>query len=158
MQQISRRNSSTSAPVTVDAAACCVPECDRDAEQDSPFPICLPHARTAFAFYVRHTEDIDDSRPVKPVRPIREKVGRVYFIRRGEMVKIGWSQAPERRLSSLNGDALLYHTVGTMRDEALLHRAFEVYRVPNMGREWFWLNDDLAGFIELLRNYRAEVA
>ena len=71
--------------------------------------------------------------------PFDKKNGQIYFIRNGDLVKIGFSINPKARLRDLqtsNGNTLelLHVTSGTRSDEASLHRRFKAHR--RIG-EWF---------------------
>ena len=146
------------ADVTPDATACIVDDCVNDADPDAPFPICLFHVRDAFAYYAVHAADATQPRETSRIKPVlrkSEKIGRVYFIRRGDLIKIGWSQDVDRRIKQLDGDALLHDQPGTMHDEHLLHEAFADLLEPSLGREWFHEAPKLTAFIALLHNEAA---
>lgn len=76
----------------------------------------------------------------------------VYFARRGNEVKIGYTGAsPISRVSSLQTGCpdkiTLYHVLpkGTVYFETELHRKFRQYRIRG---EWFSLSPDIVRFVE----------
>lgn len=71
--------------------------------------------------------------------------GYVYFIKRGSLVKIGWSRNPEKRCAQLGGGGALLATMpGYMADEKAMHRRFDQLRVEG---EWFAYTPALARYI-----------
>lgn len=75
--------------------------------------------------------------------------GRVYFITDGELIKIGYSGAPEVRLSDLQTHSgreleILKTIPGTYEDERRLHTQFSHLRVRG---EWFQSDPELLDFI-----------
>ncbi|MFJ4418262.1 hypothetical protein [Streptomyces sp. NPDC088925] len=71
----------------------------------------------------------------------------VYFMRREKLIKIGYSNSPERRASQL-GAKILVTVPGGPEQERAFH---VVYRALNAGGEWFEPGPDLIGTINLLR-------
>lgn len=68
--------------------------------------------------------------------------GFIYAIASDDLVKIGWSKDPWRRLVKLRSDnagecAMLGVVPGTQADEAALHREFDAYRVRGEWFEWW---------------------
>jgi hypothetical protein len=135
--------------------ACSLPDCEKFCEPDAPMPVCLYHAKLLYAYFAQHLSEVAEEphRPAKPIKPRNERVGRVYFIRRRELIKIGWSSNPKQRLSDLDGDALLFHVTGTMKDEAALHRKFAAHQAPEagLGSEWFHDGPEIRDYIAQLR-------
>lgn len=76
--------------------------------------------------------------------------GRVYFIKSGDLVKIGYTTNVDRRLRGLQTgsphklEILLTHP-GSRRDEQLCHEQFAHLRVQG---EWFRYSDDLLAYLE----------
>lgn len=75
--------------------------------------------------------------------------GRVYFITDGELIKIGYSGAPEARLNDLQTHSgreleILKTIPGTYEDEKRLHTQFGHLRVRG---EWFQSDPELLDFI-----------
>jgi hypothetical protein len=72
---------------------------------------------------------------------------RVYFVRNGDRVKIGYSTNLRGRLDALylRPDAVLLLLVGGKDLEGALHRHFAGYRVPNT--EWFRYTKEIKAYI-----------
>jgi len=75
--------------------------------------------------------------------------GFIYAIASDDLVKIGWSKDPWRRLVKLRSDnagecAMLGIVPGTQADECALHRRFAGYRVRG---EWFEYWGPVSDFI-----------
>lgn len=82
-------------------------------------------------------------------KPTRDRSSRVYFIRSGDHVKIGFSRNPEARMESLraglaHAPVLLGHTEAMMQDERRLHKKFNHIRKHG---EWFDATPELLNFI-----------
>lgn len=82
--------------------------------------------------------------------PKPEPCSRVYFFICGDLVKIGKSVDPWRRLREVNNGSpheIFYcgSIAGWTREEQLLHHIFKSYRVRG---EWFKINKFLHEFIE----------
>lgn len=93
--------------------------------------------------------------PTAISRPARQRVvmpnGFVYYVRLGQLVKIGFSTNVEQRLKSFRTThadiALLATEAGTARTERRRHAAFDAYRVRG---ELFTLGPELAAHISRL--------
>lgn len=94
--------------------------------------------------------------PIKPIlaapRPPRKMHGkpRVYFVQCGELVKIGTTKNPKRRVSALQiGNPsslnLIFHIPGDVTVEKSLHERFSAYRKSG---EWFRVTGELRAFID----------
>lgn len=87
-------------------------------------------------------------------RPHHEMtMGHVYFISRGDAIKIGFSSTPVRRMTNLQHQQtemleLLATAPGTMRHERSLHEKFEHLAI---GGEWFRPEQGLLDFIDHVR-------
>lgn len=138
-----------------EATMCVIPDCDHALEADAVIPICLHHAKVAFAYYSAHLDDDLELavHEAKPKLPFREQVGRVYFVRIGDVIKIGWSSNLPKRFKALQGDALLYSHPGTMQDERATHALFSHLLIR--GHEWFRSAPELLDFIADLRSRAA---
>jgi hypothetical protein len=128
-------------------------DCTAPPDLDSPVALCQDHGMAVFASYLGRLPERVAS--VRPVETQRSRTGWVYFFRRGEMVKIGWSGNVERRADTLHADAVLHAQPGTMQDERRLHAAFQHLRIESMGREWFRAERDLLSFIYRLKTEAA---
>lgn len=133
------------------ADTCLDPECDEEPEADAPLPLCLAHIRLAFAYYLRHAED-DHSATGRDAYELDKTNGWVYFIRVGDLIKIGWTRTPKTRFRSLQPDAVLHYEPGTRLQEQQLHMAFVHLLVPERGREYFRAGSDLVAFINKLHS------
>lgn len=90
--------------------------------------------------------------PDLPLPPIAPRDGYVYFIQCGEFVKIGFSQDPRSRKSSLETSMpykleFIGLMVGSIATERKLHREHKVRRHNG---EWFRLDDELRAEIARL--------
>lgn len=75
--------------------------------------------------------------------------GYVYYLRLGDMVKIGWSRRPSQRISVFGPAAIrLGVEAGSTITEAERHRQFAAHRVAG---EWFRWCDELAAHIATLQ-------
>lgn len=96
-----------------------------------------------------------DARPPRPApEPSKAKDadqdGYVYFMKAGNVVKIGFTTNPRARLHSLQtgcaDPAIIVKIVeGTRRKERYFHKRFEIYRLKG---EWFDLRGMLAKYLE----------
>jgi hypothetical protein len=133
--------------------ACLVDDCEARPDRDSPVALCSTHGMAVFASYLGRMPE-----RVSGVRPSTEQPGShgfVYFFRRGQLIKIGWSANPETRADALRVDAILHVQPGSRQDEAQLHAAFAHLLVPEQGREWFKSEPDLLSFILRLKTQAA---
>ncbi|TFV99068.1 GIY-YIG nuclease family protein [Orlajensenia leifsoniae] len=90
----------------------------------------------------RHGESPDGEFP-----PPRLDV--VYYIRFGELIKIGTSANPRRRIASLPHDEVLAFERGDRRLEQRRHAQFASQQVN--GGEWFHTHDALLQHIDIVR-------
>ncbi len=77
-------------------------------------------------------------------------MGKIYFIRCNEFVKIGWAYDPMKRRNLLQrGSPYILELIGTIdavqTQEAAVHRHFAADRVRG---EWFRMTPELAAFID----------
>lgn len=84
---------------------------------------------------------------LSPERRVQAKPTWVYFMRREVLIKIGYSNDPDRRAVAL-GATLLAKMSGDSKSESLLHRKFQHLWVHG---EWFRPGGDLIAFINHLR-------
>lgn len=80
--------------------------------------------------------------------------GWVYFLRAGDLIKIGHSREPKARMLTLRGASpvgldLLHIEPGPVSKERALHRRFN--RLRSHG-EWFRADYDLLAHIDLLKD------
>ena len=74
----------------------------------------------------------------------------IYFVRSGDLVKIGYASSVEKRIPTLrtsnpNAIVVLGAMTGDMEAERALHERFAKHRVRG---EWFVLCDEIVGFIQ----------
>lgn len=73
----------------------------------------------------------------------------VYYIRKGDQLKIGHTHYLANRMTTLRPDALLAMEPGPTRLEFQRHRQFSAYGVPGKN-EWYWPAPELLDFIRSL--------
>jgi hypothetical protein len=76
----------------------------------------------------------------------------VYYLRRNDLIKIGWSGNLKARMRALRPDELLAVEPGCMHIETGRHHQFAEYRLPSGpdGDEWFRPAPELTAHIELI--------
>lgn len=94
--------------------------------------------------------------PAEPIKKPRKKPCFVYFIRDGEMVKIGRSTAPVSRMLSLaGGNGRQLEMLGTMpgdhKREKALHRRFARHHIKG---EWFHLAAPILEYMSEIKRKR----
>jgi hypothetical protein len=92
-------------------------------------------------------EHLDQAGKIKNVVASNAAPGFIYFLKQGSLVKIGWSQDPDRRSQQLGGGSVLATMPGYMADERALHDRFDLLRVEG---EWFAYTPALARYISAL--------
>lgn len=143
-------NSALRAERDHDRNICSAPDCATRSFPGAPWPICPTHLRQVYEF-ARPIVDLrlQGHLPTPATEPVPvDETGWVYFIQRGDRVKIGWTGWPANRFKQLRPDAVLALVQGSRRDEALAHALFEHLRVDG---EWFRVADDLLQFAHDLR-------
>ncbi len=126
--------------------ACIAPHCKADKDYVAPLPLCPSHLRQAFAFVLAcERPDLSAAADAAPYwAPDARPTGWVYFIRVGDLVKIGYSRNPDRRFYDLQPSEILHLEPGTLMDERRCHLAFDHLRVDG---ELFRPDPDLLTFI-----------
>jgi hypothetical protein len=128
---------------------CCSPGCEAEALgwTDLPVPLCLKHA---MAIWLRITEEWKGrlahavaARPPRPRQPV------VYFVRCGDLIKIGTTICLPSRLDTFATDAphppeVLLVVAGGRTEERQVHALFADERVRG---EWFRPSGRLMRFI-----------
>lgn len=72
----------------------------------------------------RYSITVNKNNGVRP-RPLAgQRRGTVYFMRFGDLIKIGYSADLRQRLKALRPDSVLATMPGTMQDERALHARF----------------------------------
>ncbi|PZG47450.1 hypothetical protein C1I98_13340 [Spongiactinospora gelatinilytica] len=119
------------------------------AEPTAPVPLCWEHLVFVRIWVNDQFNDLLNKPFAPRSRPMKQYV---YFIRRGDLIKIGWTSDMATRMRFHKPDAILHSEQGDQKDEAKLHRKFAHLRVPAVdgrpAREWFRPGDDLIAYIE----------
>jgi hypothetical protein len=131
---------------------------------DAPIPLCPQHVRLVFEY----AQAVMDSRWEQTLQAAREAQaiaaapslpppsgdndGWVYFIRKGDEIKIGFSSCPAARFKVLRPDEVLHLEPGGYADERRVHAAFADSRLHG---EWFRQDPQLMAFIADLRSKAA---
>lgn len=108
----------------------------------SPLGVRYPSGWVCAICEWRHGE-----RPDGDLAPPRLDV--VYYIRFGELIKIGTSANPRRRIASLPHDEVLAFERGDRRLEQHRHAQFGSHQLN--GGEWFHTHDALLAHIDAVR-------
>src|SRR5690349_15381919 len=75
----------------------------------------------------RHREATQPGWQKRHAQPVRRSI--VYYIRRGDLIKIGTTATPQRRFKALMPDEILAFEPGGVDQEAARHRQFHTARV-----------------------------
>jgi hypothetical protein len=130
---------------------CNMEQCQRDASNRVGIALCERHIEKAWAAYqVLMGANVPDKLP-DPERDRKslDAPGVVYVIRVQDMIKIGWTSDPKRRMQDLQPDAILHYQAGSRRDEYKLQGRCMDYLVK--GREWFDTSPAMIQFVKDLR-------
>ena len=141
--------------------------CDRPTLPDAPFPICLKHASEVYGFLRGRMGEVVDNREamlerassllerIAESRAEREefkpdRVGRVYYVQVGPLIKIGFTERLAARIASYPPNSrLLASETG---DYNLEYRRHEQFRHLLAERnEWFRPAPDLLDHINAIR-------
>lgn len=149
--------------------------CEREVEASAPLAMCTRHLLQAYEHVVGEV-GVTDVAPVPCAacgsrlgvhypsgwlcavcewnlgdRPDYDlgagRVDVVYYIRRGDLIKIGTSSNPRGRLAQLLYDEVLAFERGDRALEQHRHAQFAAHRA---GGEWFEVNDELLEHIRVL--------
>lgn len=128
--------------------------------QDPAFPQIAGVLQEMANADVRLTEDVigvavkmgrqkyEDARAKRHRVPGRRSI--VYYIRRGDFIKIGTTQNPVSRLKTLMPDEILAFEPGDVELERTRHKQFRASRVARKG-EYFHHTEELAAHIAITR-------
>lgn len=134
---------------------CNMDQCERAASDRVGLALCERHLEKAWAAYqVLMGANVPEAIP-DPDRDVTslDARGTVYVIRVKDMIKIGWTSDPERRMRQLEADAILHYQAGTRRDEYKLQGQCMDHLVK--GREWFDTSPAMLRIIKDLRQGKA---
>jgi len=95
----------------------------------------------------RHQRMQDGTEPPRGTSARERTNGKIYYIRRGAMIKIGTTVDLRGRMAALLPEEVLAVEPGSHAKEAELHRLFRPLRVPGQ-REWFYAGRALQEHIE----------
>lgn len=132
---------------------------------DLELPLCWPHMAVAFqmtvegfaneAQFIDALADVNDRLAARQAIETEAKQaafmartsGDIYFVRVGDLVKVGWTRDLWQRLKSYGASAeLLVSYPGTRNDETNLHRQLTPARAK--GREWYEDGAIIAKFLD----------
>lgn len=136
------------------AGQCVWPECEHNIDIIDA-PLCKDHMIRVYVICQEtylwmmepKTVDPHSGREVKPPASRRRPPalrGTIYFVRLGDLVKIGFTTNMARRMTVIPHEEILGAKSGTMEDERRCHAAFKHLRVKG---EWFRAAPDLLAFI-----------
>lgn len=131
---------------------CLVPVCNADASELIDLPLCASHSISVYRQMCEIVKDrtVAKRRIPRPTqaRPLaKSRPGTIYFMRFGELVKIGFTTNLTQRIGQLRPDEVLATMPGTMRDEEDLHARFGPWM---QHREYFLPNPQLSALIDSL--------
>ena len=133
---------------------CCYPVCEAPVTQKVSQPLCDKHLISVFRAVSDLAKQIDPkSDVVASPRVMRDRnpyapVGKVYFMRFGDRIKIGFTTNLHKRLQHVPNDELLASMPGSRHTETKMHKQFAHLRIVG---EWFSMGPDLLEFIEGLK-------
>jgi hypothetical protein len=133
---------------------CAAHRCRADIDRDAPAALCRRHLREVFAYVLaaEHPHLLPQEVDLPYWSTTARPTGWVYFIRVGDLVKIGYTADPKRRFAALQPSEVLHLEPGTMQDELRCHDAFAHLRVDG---EHFRPEADLLAFVADLRRQSA---
>lgn len=147
------RNSTITKPhENADARYICnMEQCQRDKSPRVGIALCERHIEKAWAAYqvlmgANVPPKQEDAK--RDTRSLDAR-GTVYVVRVADMIKIGWTSNPERRMRDLEADAVLHYQPGSRRDEYKLQSKCIDHLVK--GREWFDTSPAMMSFVKDLR-------
>lgn len=130
---------------------CNMDQCERAASDRVGIALCERHLEKAWAAYqvlMGVTVPEPGQEPERDITSLDAR-GTVYIVRVKDMIKIGWTSDPERRMRQLEADAILHYQPGTRRDEYKMQAQCMDHLVK--GREWFDTSPAMIQFIKDLR-------
>lgn len=117
--------------------------CDRPSMALAPFPICTKHAAEVYNFI----RDVFSGPPGEPSPEPEPLVGTIYYLRVGDLIKIGFTVNLTGRLQAYPPNSVLLATeMGTPQGERSRHRQFD--SALAYGKEWFTPTPELLAHIE----------
>lgn len=134
--------------------------CDSPSMPDTPFPICPKHAAKIF-MHLRDkvngatwTDKVDAVLAAQPTRKrAPARVGTIYYVRMGDLIKIGYTGNLTQRMRAYVGGDLVAKERGTLTTEAQRHKQFAAHLAR--GHEWFHAAPELMEHIGSLQEQAA---
>lgn len=132
--------------------------CTADVMPDIDVQLCERHLRKAWAAFELITGTPEPEEQENPIRDTHSDhiPGAVYFVRIGELLKIGWTSNVAERFRQLSPDAVLHVEAGTRADERNYHHQFKKHLAH--GREWFTANDETNAAVDKLSRRYSKAA
>ena len=133
--------------------SCCYPMCETLKTEKAKEPLCDRHLISVYRSVVELTKALDphSDAVVGPAETYRRNpygpVGKVYFMRFSDRVKIGFTMNLRQRLLDVPNDELLGSMKGSRHTESSMHKRFAHLRITG---EWFSMGEDLMQFISTL--------
>lgn len=130
--------------------------CEKPAMRDIDVQLCERHLAKAWASYqlIAGTPEVPQQPDPKPNYNDASTPGAVYFIRKGDLLKIGWTSNVAKRFGHLSPDAVFHIEPGTRQDEANYHSMFHEHL--REGREWFACNDETMNIVDSIQRKGAK--
>ena len=117
-----------------------ISRCGMPVPKDTPAPLCVQHLAATYL----HVRDILDAARMTTAGGQPTPASVVYFIQRGDLIKIGYTTNLTARLRALQGDRILLALPGTRAHESALHELFKAHREKG---EWFRRTPEILEFI-----------
>lgn len=135
-------------------ADCQFKDCEQPALHDgeASFLFCKRHMMTVDRKVGIKREVLESLAPIvvaTEARPDVQSPGVVYFMLKGDLVKIGFTTDLKKRAANLKVDRVLAYFPGTMYDERTAHDAFAQWRSHG---EWFHATPECLAYIHRLTN------
>lgn len=137
-------------------------DCRAPRAEDSPLPICLKHARSVYLFFADYLADIRERTAEQeadfgkagqlevPFRGLAVQPSTVYYVRIGNLIKIGTTKDMNTRMTALQPDEVLAIEEGDRDIELARHRQFMYSKAPK-GSEYFYPTAELMEHIAKVR-------
>lgn len=136
-----------------DPEPCAKPRCTNPVLDwtDLPLPLCRKHA---IAVWLRVTGELNGRMLVRPPRPVPDAQPVVYFIRSGDLIKIGTTVCMPSRLVALatNAPEPLQILLVVAGDHTQEHQVHALFRDDRVRGEWFRPSQALMEFIDGLQD------
>lgn len=131
-------------------------DCDGPVPPDAPVNVCLPHLQEAFLYIRDKLADRDgegvtvDGRHMDTNPLNHPSASVVYYLRWGDLIKIGTTRNLWQRVGSIPHDRLLAIEPGSYELESVRHDEFRQFRAYR-NREWFKDCNEIRRHVNALR-------